>query len=186
MNFPLQKLCCMVLLFYVQANYCICTARADSESNQTQSKPDASEPNELTEASTKLLDGHVSEEQSKAEADQFRKLQYGVIGVRLMQSREHQPEIVEVYPTCPAAIAGIRPGDQVMKANDHVLSGMEAQKEFWKIVTGKPDTPVDLTILRDGQVLVIRLMRMNIEDIEDADSRKHYENLLRRLGRVNH
>ena len=52
--------------------------------------------------------------------------------------------VIEVYPDCPAALAGIQPGDVEVQANDHVWGEYENQRSTWNIADGKAGTPVDL------------------------------------------
>jgi hypothetical protein len=115
--------------------------------------------------------------------DQFRQLEHGVIGLDSTVTFGKQfPVVRECYATCPAALAGIKPGDLLFKANDHVFQPGEGQAVTWKIIPGKAGTPVDITVLRDGQELTFHLIRMNIEDIKDDRIRTTYEMLLSALG----
>lgn len=119
----------------------------------------------------------------KMSSEEFRKLEYGVIGLNAVVHLDGSgPVITEVYPTCPAANAGMRPGDLIVKANDYVFKRGDGQRVLWNIVGGKADTPVDVTVLRDGELTTFHLMRMNIEDIQDNKIRGTFEDLLSQLG----
>lgn len=115
--------------------------------------------------------------------EQFRKLEYGVIGmVSIVRQGVPGPLVTKVYPTCPAADAGIMPGDVVVQTGDHVYHAGDGQREMWRSIVGKAGTPVDVTVLRDGKEIVFHLVRMNIEDISDSDIRYCYECLLSAYG----
>jgi hypothetical protein len=115
--------------------------------------------------------------------EEFRKLEYGVIGMESVAHLDGTPPVVAVvFPTCPAANAGIRKGDQVIKANDYVFKPGDGQRVLWQVVGGKAGTPIDITVLREGQLITFHLIRMNIEDIEDVELRQTFENLLSHLG----
>lgn len=116
-------------------------------------------------------------------SEQFRKLEYGVIGLdAVLQVNGAGPVIRTLYPSCPAANAGMRPGDRIIQAQDHVFQPGEGQRVLWHIVGGKAGTPVDITVLRNGELIPFHLVRMNIEDIENVGIRRMYENLLSALG----
>jgi len=115
--------------------------------------------------------------------EQFRKLEYGVIGmVSVVQNGAPGPLVTKVYPTCPAADAGIIPGDVVVQTGDHVFHVGDGQREMWRSIVGRAGTPVDVTVLRDGKEIVFHLVRMNIEDISDNNIRYCYECLLSAYG----
>jgi S1-C subfamily serine protease len=116
-------------------------------------------------------------------SDDFRKLEHGVVGLEAVAHMDSAcPVVTQVAPTCPAALAGIRPGDLLIKAGDHVFKIGEGQVETWNVIAGKAGTPVDIVVLRDGQELTFHIIRMNIEDIQDDHIRTTYERLLSALG----
>ncbi len=115
-------------------------------------------------------------------ADDFRALQYGVIGMVSTKFKAAQPIVDNVFPTCPAALAGIQPGDAVVKANGYVFTEGDGPKEYWQRIGGKADTPIDVTVLRDGELLTFHMKRMNIEDIENVAVRNRYERVLGLFG----
>ena len=116
-------------------------------------------------------------------SDDFRALEYGVIG---LDARVHSdtiyPVIINLFPTCPAAEAGIKPGDLLVQAGDHVFQLGDGQSILWRVVGGKAGTPVDITVLRDGEKLTFHLIRMNIEDVQDVKIRRNYESILQAFG----
>lgn len=116
-------------------------------------------------------------------SDDYRKLDYGVIGLEsVVQLDGSGPVVTNCFPTCPATIAGIRPGDRIVKAGDYAFKRGDGQRVLWQKVGGKADTPIDITVLRDGELITFHLMRMNIEDIEDERIRRTFEALLSALG----
>jgi PDZ domain len=119
--------------------------------------------------------------QAQMSTEDYRKMQYGVVGM-VSRMTDGPPVVINVYPTCPAAKAGIRTGDMVVKVDDRALRASEGQYIFWKTVAGKADTPVDVTVLRDGKLISFHMIRMNIEDIEDSRIRHNYERMLSLLG----
>jgi hypothetical protein len=116
-------------------------------------------------------------------ADQIRKLEHGVIGIDArVRPDSIYPVITGLYPTCPAAEAGVLPGDLLVKADDHVFKLGDGQAVLWKSVGGRAGTPVDITVLRNDQELTFHLIRMNIEDIKDERIRQNYEFIMSAYG----
>ncbi|HEY9682093.1 MAG TPA: PDZ domain-containing protein [Oculatellaceae cyanobacterium] len=117
-------------------------------------------------------------------ADDYRKMEYGVLGVVFRLNGPH-PTIQQVFPTCPAAQAGIEPGDEVVMLGGHEPRQREGQITFWYVAAGKAGTSVDMTVRRDGELITFHLVRMNIEDIQDTRIRGNYEHMLAILGPPN-
>ncbi|MBS2010079.1 MAG: PDZ domain-containing protein [Cyanobacteria bacterium SZAS TMP-1] len=116
-------------------------------------------------------------------SDEYRKLEYGIIGFNAeLRFNVKGPVVTSVFPSCPAANAGILPGDVLIQAGDHVFQNGEGQDVLWKVVGGKADTPLDVVVMRGLEPLSFHLTRMNIEDIKDANIRGYYEKLLGSYG----
>ncbi len=115
-------------------------------------------------------------------ADDFRAMQYGVIGMVSTKFDAAQPIVDRVFPTCPAALVGIQPGDAVVQANGHVFTKGDGPREYWQRIGGKAGTPIDVTVLRDGRLITFHMKRMNIEDIENTQIRNRYERVLGLFG----
>src|SRR5262249_55428695 len=116
----------------------------------------------------------------KMTSEDFRKLEFGIAGfesVKLLFQR--YPTVIKVYPGCPAENEGIRPGDVVLKANDHEFRRLDMQTEFWRIIDGRAGTPVDITVRRHGKEITFHVIRMNIEDVPSDRLRRRFEELLR-------
>ncbi|HZU07248.1 MAG TPA: S41 family peptidase [Chloroflexota bacterium] len=89
------------------------------------------------------------------------EVRYGGIGARL---RGPVLTIVEVFAGTPAASAGLRPGDQILKVGDVSTQGLRVD-EAVNLVRGPEGTTVTLTIQRAGtaQVEQITLTRAEIQ-----------------------
>ncbi len=119
----------------------------------------------------------------KLSPEYFRSLNYGVIGLSLMSFLDGRPSVITgVYPTCPAAIAGITPGDIMYEASGYRFKPGDDQRTLWRVCGGKSDTPIDVTVIRQGQKITFHMNRMNIEDIADLEVRGQYEALLSVFG----
>ena len=73
-------------------------------------------------------------------------------------------KVVAPIDDTPAARAGIKPGDLIVKLNETSVQGM-ALNDAVKMMRGKPNTPITLTIVRKGltKPLVVTLMRAVIK-----------------------
>ena len=116
-------------------------------------------------------------------SEEYRKMEYGIIGLdAVIHIGSTGPVVEHVHPGAPAEVAGILEGDLIVKAQDHVFKPGEGQRVLWQTVAGRAGTPVEMSVLRDGEVIKFKLVRMNIEDIPDKTRRRQYEMLLSALG----
>jgi membrane-associated protease RseP (regulator of RpoE activity) len=116
-------------------------------------------------------------------SEDYRNLEYGIIGtVSTRRLFSKIDKITVVFPDCPAALAGIRPGDVIVQIADHVLKGKDTQRTTWNVADGKAGTKVDYIVRRHGELITFNLTRMNIEDIRNNGIRRMYERMLRELG----
>ncbi len=116
-------------------------------------------------------------------SEDYRSLEYGIIGtVSTRRLFSKIDKITVVFPDCPAALAGIRPGDVIVQIADHVLQGKDTQRTTWNVADGKAGTKVDYIVRRHGELITFNLTRMNIEDIRNNGIRRMYERMLRELG----
>lgn len=117
-------------------------------------------------------------------SEEYRKMEYGVIGLDALTPviGSGGPTVTGLLKGGPAEQAGMQKGDLLVKAKNHVFKHGEAQRVLWQIVGGRAGTPVDVTVLRDGELITFNLIRMNIEDITDKPRRRQYELLLNALG----
>jgi C-terminal processing protease CtpA/Prc len=76
-----------------------------------------------------------------------------IIGVQLDPAGgKDGARILEVSPGGPAAEAGIRPGDVIVAVNGTEVKGEDASRQIVKIIRDvKPDTPLNVRVLRDGK-----------------------------------
>jgi hypothetical protein len=121
---------------------------------------------------------------TRLSTQQYREMKYGVIGIMVQQSlNEHLPVIIDLLPECPAALAGLQKGDELIEANGHQFKPGEGQLEFMRIIGGDAGTNVDITVGRDDKKIHYHLVRMNVEDIADDRVRLRYENILTLMKR---
>ncbi len=118
-------------------------------------------------------------------AEEIRSLEIGIIVLVAIKKFLFTglPVVTIVYPSCPAMLAGIKPGDVLVKAGDYEFKGTDRQKEVWQRLGGRAGTPVDLTIRRKKELITFQLRRMNIEDIENKRIRKQFESIVQRYGK---
>lgn len=69
--------------------------------------------------------------------------------------------VVSPLDGSPALKAGIRSGDQIIRIEDHDTRGMTLNDAI-AILTGKPGTPVDITVNRNGEEMPFTLTRAEI------------------------
>jgi C-terminal processing protease CtpA/Prc len=116
-------------------------------------------------------------------SEQFRQLNYGVLGIDSVQDGVTAGSVVRtLYPGCPAESSGMRVGDRMIKLNDYTMRLGDGQKVMWHLMDGKADTPCDVTVNRNGELLTFHLVRMNMEDIPDFRTRFMFEMLLSAYG----
>lgn len=115
--------------------------------------------------------------------EDYRNLNYGVLGIVMVRWPFSKTErVTQLFPDCPAVMAGIKVGDVVVQIGDHVLGGHETQKTTWHTADGVAGTHVEYTIRRHGEILKFDMTRMNIEDIQNKNIRQLYERMLREYG----
>jgi hypothetical protein len=119
----------------------------------------------------------------KMSAEDYRNLNYGVLGIVTQKSiLGSKQTVIDVITDCPAALAGIRPGDVELGVDDHAWTREDNQRETWNRADGEAGTPVDVIIRRGRQTMTFHLIRMNIEDIKNSGIRHRYERMLRKMG----
>jgi hypothetical protein len=153
----------------------------------------AGEPLSAGDAKRKSEEAQVSDSPrryklsgQKFSSEDFRKMEYGILGmvaVKLPFAAHYL--VVKVIPGCPAAEAGIKPGDKQISTNGHVWTSKDTRKTYWHISDGKAGTPVDLVLMRKGELVEFHLTRMNIEDVPNPSLRRLYENMLKHFGAPN-
>jgi len=98
--------------------------------------------------------------------DQYKRLQdsyagrYSGIGVYLKFGTGY-PEITGTVPGSPAALQGLRVGDQIVKAGDVDMKGVTSDKAT-AAIQGANGTSITLTIMRGQETLTVSLTRAEI------------------------
>lgn len=110
----------------------------------------------LVESSAKGLVAGLGDEHSvymtKAEAQRFKEDLTGEIGGGIgaeIGLRDGNPTIIRPLKDNPAARAGVRAGDVIIKVNDEEVAGQALEPVVMKI-RGEPGTSVKLTLYRVG------------------------------------
>jgi carboxyl-terminal processing protease len=92
------------------------------------------------------------------------------IGVELTTDRGMLRVISAIHDT-PAEKAGIRPGDLIVKVDDKLIQDMSVNEAI-KHIKGKPDTNVNITIIRKGeQKPIVIPVKREIVKLEAVTSR---------------
>ncbi|HEY9775371.1 MAG TPA: PDZ domain-containing protein [Planktothrix sp.] len=147
----------------------------DATLNSEKPAPDANIPYEL--AAEKLQKGF------RLSAQEYRDLGVGCFGFESYRPLNRQnSKITDVYAGSPAAEAGIRKGDVVLKEADDAFKDLQSTTDVWTIELDKAGTAADVTLLRHGQPVTLTLTRMNVEDIASDRVRHEWERIIRSLG----
>jgi carboxyl-terminal processing protease len=99
--------------------------------------------------------------------DQFKRLQesysgrYTGIGIYLSFTTSY-PLITGTVPGSPAALAGLRAGDQILKVGDRDVKGITADQAT-ALIQGPEGTKVTLTIQRGAEQLTFTVTRAKIQ-----------------------
>lgn len=118
----------------------------------------------------------------RASTYQLEDTGYGVCGFVLNVAQNGYTSIRQVFPSMPAAVAGIRTGDVVVSVNGESTVNM-SQSEVWNWFTGIPGTDVAMIVVRAGQPVDVTLKRMDIGRIPDSLTRAVFLDSYRRNGR---
>jgi len=118
----------------------------------------------MTEAISGMLAG-LDPHSAFLDSDAFKDLQvgtqgeFGGLGIEV-GAEDGAVRVIAPIDDTPAARAGIRAGDLIIKIDDKFTRGM-ALGDAIKLMRGKPKTPISLTLVRKGEAapLEVRLMR---------------------------
>jgi carboxyl-terminal processing protease len=118
----------------------------------------------ITEAITGMLSG-LDPHSSYLDADAFREMQvgtqgeFGGLGIEVGME-DGFVKVISPIDDTPAARAGVRPGDLIIKLDDTSVKGMTLNDAV-KRMRGKPNTRITLTIVRKGEAkpIVVTLTR---------------------------
>ena len=118
----------------------------------------------ITEAITGMLAG-LDPHSAYLDQEAFRELQvgtqgeFGGLGIEVGME-DGYVKVVSPIDDSPAARAGIKPGDLIVKLDDAAVKGMTLNDAV-KLMRGRANTPIVLTVVRKGETkpLVLTLTR---------------------------
>jgi carboxyl-terminal processing protease len=85
------------------------------------------------------------------------------IGIELAQDPESQSVVIaDIYPGSPALAAGVQKGDRLISVDDKPIKELELN-EIEKLIRGKADTSVKLSLNRRGQGFELSVKRADVE-----------------------
>ncbi len=108
----------------------------------------------ITEAISGMLSG-LDPHSAYLDAEAFKELQvgtqgeFGGLGMEI-GSEEGFPKVIAPIEDTPAARAGVRAGDLIIRIDDRPTKGMTTQDAV-KLLRGTPKTKVTLTLMRKGE-----------------------------------
>ena len=122
----------------------------------------------ITEAITGMLSG-LDPHSAYLDAEAFKDLQvgtqgeFGGLGMEI-GSEDGFPRVIAPIEDTPAARAGVRAGDLIIRVDDTSTKGMTTSDAV-KLMRGKPKTTVTLTLMRkgEGSPIVLTLERAVIK-----------------------
>jgi len=97
----------------------------------------------------------------------------GIIGVKFVIGFGLPPTINRVFPGTPAHSAGLRDKDIIIAVDGVPTSGL-TKEEVYAMIVGLPDTPVTVSVMRNGDFLPKTMNRMDFNDIPDPDVKRDY------------
>ena len=123
----------------------------------------------ISEAISGMLTG-LDPHSTYMDSDAFKDMQattqgeFGGLGIEVGME-DGLVKVISPIEDSPAYAAGIKSGDLIMKLDDKLVKGM-ALNDAVKIMRGKPDTPIVLTILRKNEAkpLLVTLVRAIIKN----------------------
>jgi len=90
--------------------------------------------------------------------------QFGGLGIEVTMDKDGFVKVVAPMDDTPAAKAGIKSGDLVIRLDEKAVKGMNLS-EAVRIMRGRPGTPITLTVVREGETrpLKIKIVRAVIK-----------------------
>ena len=105
-------------------------------------------------------------------------------GIGVQVSKDDKSEnilIISVFKNSPAATAGLKAGDQIVKIDNLVAANIDIN-EFTKLIKESPKSKFKLTILREEKEIEVILERKNV--ILDSVVSEIYEENNRKIGYI--
>lgn len=123
----------------------------------------------ISEAISGMLTG-LDPHSTYMDVDAFKDMQaatqgeFGGLGIEVGME-DGLVKVISPIEDSPAYAAGIKSGDLIMKLDEKMVKGMTLNDAV-KIMRGKPDTPINLTILRKNEAkpLLVTLVRAIIKN----------------------
>lgn len=97
----------------------------------------------------------------------------GIIGVKFVLGFGLPPTINRVFPGTPAHNAGLRDKDIIIAVDGVPTSGL-TKEEVYAMIVGLPDTPVTVSVMRNGDFVAKTMNRMDFNDIPDPAVKQDY------------
>jgi C-terminal processing protease CtpA/Prc len=101
----------------------------------------------------------------------------GIVGLRYLHQRGSLSTVVEVYPGTPAAEAGIREGDRIVKVEGVDIKPFDADGVY-QAMAGLPGQPVKLEMMRCDprcQNFIINLTRIDMNAVASENVFRVYK-----------
>ncbi|MGB0389486.1 MAG: S41 family peptidase, partial [Ardenticatenaceae bacterium] len=77
----------------------------------------------------------------------------------MVEAEDDKLFVVSPFDGSPAEVAGLKPGDEILKVNDTWVSEFDDPLSAITIVRGPQGTPVTLLIQRDGETFQVTIIR---------------------------
>lgn len=120
-----------------------------------------------------LFKGKASHEKTSEQLNALAQTGVGIIGVKFVIGFGLPPTINRVFPGTPAYQAGLRNNDVIVAVDGVPTSGL-TKEEVYAMIVGLPDTPVTVSVLRNGDFIAKTMNRMDFNDIPDPEVKQDY------------
>lgn len=97
----------------------------------------------------------------------------GIIGVKFVMVYGSPPVINRVFPDTPASRVGLRVNDVIVAVDGIPTLGL-TKEEVYGMIIGTPNTPVTLSVKRNGDYQARTMNRMDFNDITDPAVKRDY------------
>ena len=118
------------------------------------------------------LDSALTQDTLNAQA----QLGIGIIGVKFVMVVGRLPVINRVFPGTPAFEQGLKT-DDIIVAVDGVPTFGLTKDEVFNMIVGTPNTPVSISVRRNQDFRVCKMLRMDFNEIKDPKIRHDYQSM---------